>query len=61
MHRHGLGGRRVVKRGGVLTHVDLPAATATLERSHEYLYDRMGGAGAFIPQPPIDIRCTERA
>ncbi|KZE43124.1 amidohydrolase family protein [Microbacterium sp. T32] len=46
---------RVVKRGGVLTHVDLPAATATLERSHEYLYERMGGAGEFIPQPPIDI------
>ena len=46
---------RVVKRGGVLMHVDVAAARATLERSHDHLYDRMGGAGSFIPQPPIDI------
>lgn len=46
---------RVVKRGGTLAHVDLPAATATLERSHEYLYEQMGGASFFIPQPPLDI------
>ncbi len=46
---------RVVKRGGTLVHVDLPAALAKLEASHDYLYGEMSGNGGFIPQPPIDI------
>lgn len=46
---------KVVKRGGVLVHVDVPGALATLNESHEYLYDQMDRHGGFIPQPPIDI------
>ncbi len=46
---------RVVKRGGVLVHVDVPAALGRLEASHERLYEEMAAAGGFIPQPPIDI------
>lgn len=46
---------RIVKRGGTLVHVDLPAALAKLEASHDYLYGEMARNGGFIPQPPIDI------
>ena len=46
---------KVVKRGGVLVHVDLPGALRTLDESHEYLYEQMERHGGFIPQPPIDI------
>lgn len=46
---------RIVKRGGVLVHVDLPSALRTLDESHAYLYDQMDQHGGFIPQPPIDI------
>lgn len=46
---------RVVKRAGALVHVDVPAALAALERSHERLYREMAAAGGFIPQPPVDI------
>ena len=46
---------RVVKRGGRLVHVDVAAALAQLEESHDYLYGQMDAHGGFIPQPPIDI------
>jgi cytosine/adenosine deaminase-related metal-dependent hydrolase len=46
---------RVVKRAGALVHVDLPAAIARLEASHDRLYDEAERNGGFIPQPPIDI------
>lgn len=46
---------RIVKRGGKLVHVDVNAALAQLEESHDYLYGQMDVHGGFIPQPPIDI------
>jgi cytosine/adenosine deaminase-related metal-dependent hydrolase len=46
---------RVVKRGGALVHVDVPAALAAMEESHDYLYGEMRANGGFIPQPPLDI------
>lgn len=46
---------RVVKRGGHLVHVDVPAALATMRASHDYLYEQMDRHGGFIPQPPVDI------
>lgn len=46
---------RVVKRRGVLTHVDPSAAVRRLEESHDRLYGEMRRHGGFIPQPPIDI------
>ncbi|MEZ5091705.1 hypothetical protein [Nocardioides sp.] len=46
---------RVVKRHGELVHVDVAAALATLEESHEHLYREMHDHGGFIPQPPVDI------
>jgi cytosine/adenosine deaminase-related metal-dependent hydrolase len=46
---------RVVKRNGVLVHVDLPGALAQLEESYDYLHGEMERNGGFIPQPPIDI------
>ena len=46
---------RVVKRGGVLVHVDIPSAMARMHASQGYLFDEMDANGGFIPQPPIDI------
>ena len=46
---------RVVKRHGVLTHVDVPGALRKMQESHDYLYEKMDAHGGFIPQPPVDI------
>lgn len=51
---------RVVKRRGELTHVDVPAALATIERSHERLEKAMADNGGFIPQPPVDLPVFDR-
>jgi 5-methylthioadenosine/S-adenosylhomocysteine deaminase len=46
---------RVVKRHGVLVHVDVNSALRLMNESHDYLYEEMHRNGGFIPQPPIDI------
>jgi cytosine/adenosine deaminase-related metal-dependent hydrolase len=46
---------QIVKRDGVLVHVDATAAIRRLEQSHDRLFDEMEQHGGFIPQPPIDI------
>jgi 5-methylthioadenosine/S-adenosylhomocysteine deaminase len=51
---------QIVKRGGALVHVDVPAALATLDQSHGYLYDRMDENGGFIPQPPVELPVFDR-
>jgi 5-methylthioadenosine/S-adenosylhomocysteine deaminase len=40
--------------------VDVPAALATLNSSHDYLYDRMDENGGFIPQPPVELPVFDR-
>jgi cytosine/adenosine deaminase-related metal-dependent hydrolase len=50
---------RIVKRGGVLVHVDVPAALATLAESHDHLYAEMDAHGGFIPQPPVELPVFE--
>lgn len=53
---------QVVKRHGRLVHVDVDAAAARLEGSHDRLYGEMAANGGFIPQPPIEIPLySERA
>ncbi|MEU6537127.1 amidohydrolase family protein [Streptomyces sp. NPDC047000] len=51
---------RIVKRGGRLVHVDVPAALRTLEESHAYLNDQMDRHGGFIPQPPVELPVFDR-
>jgi 5-methylthioadenosine/S-adenosylhomocysteine deaminase len=51
---------RVVKRGGLLCHVDVDAALTRIEASHDRLEDVMAKNGGFIPQPPVPLPVFER-
>lgn len=51
---------RIVKRHGVLTHVDVGAALATIDASHDRLEKAMADNGGFIPQPPAELPVFDR-
>lgn len=51
---------RIVKRHGVLTHVDVTAALATIDASHDRLEQAMADNGGFIPQPPVPLPVFDR-
>lgn len=46
---------RIVKQGGKLTHVNVPAAIAVLDRSREYLMAEADARGGFIPKPLVHL------
>jgi len=51
---------RIVKRHGVLTHIDVNAALATINASHDRLEKVMADNGGFIPQPPVELPVFDR-